>query len=201
MQQLNEPDALRMSHPAVDLARTQSLNNYKKLKKDDKALRQAFRREINTRRAEKYKTSVEAKEKVTKNALKSKGAWKRINRVLSKKERNAVTSVKSTDEFDITKESTETLTLSTTHAAKKALIATDNVPTPLSCNRHYRPISAISGNKLPSTKSSMALISVPQVHPSMSSSSYMNYAGPQHRYPQQSQAKPPLRNTSKDGDA
>jgi hypothetical protein len=111
MKKLNEPDALRMSYQAVDLARTQSLSDYKKLKKDDTALRQAFRREVNTRRATKYKTSIEAQEKVTKNAFKSKGAWKRINRVLSKKERNAVTFVESTDEFDITKESTDVDTI------------------------------------------------------------------------------------------
>jgi hypothetical protein len=193
-----------MSYQAVDLAHTQSLNNYKRLKQDDKALRQAFRREVNTRRATKYKTSIEAQEKVTKNAFRYKGAWKRINRVLSKKERSAVTFVESIVfqlMNSISSGKAPILTPFTTPAAKNALTATDNVPTPPSCNRRFKQLSIISANKLPSTKSSMALTSAPQAHPSMSPNSYMSYEGQQHRYQQQSQAKPPSRNTSKDGDA
>jgi hypothetical protein len=108
MQQLQEPNALRMTAQEVDLARTKSITHYKKIKKNDRELRQTFRRQVNTRRAHKYNTSIEAQEKVTKNAFRSKGAWKRINCVLAKKERAAITFVEYTDEFDITHESTDT---------------------------------------------------------------------------------------------
>jgi hypothetical protein len=111
MQQLKEPNALRMTAQEVDLARTKSITHYKKIKKDARELRLAFQRQVNTRRAHKYNTSIEAQEKVTKNAFRSKGAWKRINRVLAKKERAAITFVEYTDEFDITHESTDTDTI------------------------------------------------------------------------------------------
>jgi hypothetical protein len=108
MKTLNEPNALRMSAQAVDRALSRSHTDYKKLKKDDSELRVAFRRQVNTRRAKKYKTTIEAQEKVTKNAFRSKGSWQRINRVLSKKERAAITFVESTDKFGLTHESTNT---------------------------------------------------------------------------------------------
>jgi hypothetical protein len=111
MKIFNKPTALRMNPNEVDTAEQNCRKRYSKHKKDDKAIRKAFQLQVNERRAKKYKTSIEAQEKVTRNAFKSKTAFRHINPVLQKKERTAITFVESTDTHGVLHESTNNDTI------------------------------------------------------------------------------------------
>jgi hypothetical protein len=109
MLQVKQPNALRMSHAEVDKSKTATINRCKEHKKIQNRLRQEFKRKVDKCCAIKYKTTIEAQAKMTKNAFKSRQGWRQINTVLdSKKARAAITFVESTNKFGIECECTST---------------------------------------------------------------------------------------------
>ena len=102
MEEVDEPFALRMSLEDVEKARKKRRYQYKQNKKKAQELRDQFQRKVNERRATKYNTTIEAQEKITRNAFKQKASYARIRRITGKSSKQGITYVEDTDDYDVT---------------------------------------------------------------------------------------------------
>jgi hypothetical protein len=101
---MDQPTALQLDLPAVQLAQKLCKQGYKQQKREDTKLRQEFQLRVKERGAIKFGTLVETQEKITKSAFKTKNTFSRIRKVIQKNPRAAITYVEETDTFDITVE-------------------------------------------------------------------------------------------------
>lgn len=93
-------NAMRLTISEIEEAQKKCRQKYNADKKNAADLRLQFAAKVNSRRAAKYGTTVECQEKITRHAFQQKQQNKKINRVLESKQRNPLSSVEYSNEFD-----------------------------------------------------------------------------------------------------
>jgi hypothetical protein len=96
MQQVDEPDAFRISNDEIQKRLDSAVSDWKDYKKNHQTLREAFEKKVDRQRAIKYGTSVETQTKQRSNISSTRAIFKRIRLVMKPSERTAISTIEYT---------------------------------------------------------------------------------------------------------